>query len=569
MNNVNSNFAELGRLLGRSVRHLRLAMSESRLRKSENLMVSEASDLHDQILEAIGQLSEQVPKKQSLEVLLRMITDHLLQFSGATTTFVHLVGGEDEYLELMSQAGEQIATVGQRLQPGAGMAGMAWESNEQQYISDYQQFGARLMELKNVQQACALPMRSGDSVIGVLGIMFSGNAKSIADLLDTLQRYANMASIAINNAQLLQQVHRELSCSQSLLHFAREISHSDCINTLVEKSSLCLIEKFNCASVSVWAVENDVVTESISAWKKSDESPVPYSSSELDVEVADLIASFSGRDSLSRNISNMRLLPMSCVELSATENDDTSVFLCLDQGEAWGLIRITTQGDACTDELALNHMRSALGQMTMAARLHRALGSAQYRADHDELTGLPNRFSIDNFLKENCGENFVADSSLAVFFIDLDGFKAINDTLGHVAGDKLLVSVASRFRSVVNDECLIARMGGDEFVVIACDVDLDACWEIAASLINSLKSSFDLGRKMEVGASIGIRLLQDSNTGPAELLEQADKAMYVAKIKGKNRFQIWSPFLEASYSKNYTDASANRAEQISAARKAV
>jgi len=166
-----------------------------------------------------------------------------------------------------------------------------------------------------------------------------------------------------------------------------------------------------------------------------------------------------------------------------------------------------------------------------------------FMATHDALTGLPNRTLILDRVEQMLARCARSHAQVLALFIDLDNFKAVNDTLGHATGDALLQAVAARLDAVVRGSDALGRLGGDEFVVV-CEEDpsLDAGPElIAERLLEALKPAFKLGAEEEnhltVNASIGIA--QGRRTSADELLRQADIAMYQAKWDGKNRYAVF------------------------------
>jgi diguanylate cyclase (GGDEF)-like protein/PAS domain S-box-containing protein len=159
-----------------------------------------------------------------------------------------------------------------------------------------------------------------------------------------------------------------------------------------------------------------------------------------------------------------------------------------------------------------------------------------YRANFDIVTGLPNR----SLLLERLGQELKLarreDKRVGVLFIDLDDFKAVNDSLGHQAGDLLLRGVAERLQRRVRETDTVARLGGDEFVVLLAHVADRACTErVADQLIRSLAEGFMVAdQSVRVGASIGIALFPEHGDSPAALIDRADAAMYRAKSGGRS-----------------------------------
>jgi diguanylate cyclase (GGDEF)-like protein len=169
--------------------------------------------------------------------------------------------------------------------------------------------------------------------------------------------------------------------------------------------------------------------------------------------------------------------------------------------------------------------------------LARGQEALAFMATHDSLTGLPNRTLIVDRLEQMLVRARHSKTPVAAFFIDIDNFKSINDTLGHAAGDELLRGVAARLDAVVRDVDALGRLGGDEFVVVAGDMSLVAGPElIAERLLEALTEPIKIGEgqtPVTVTASIGIAA--GERTVAAELLRDADIAMYRAKWGGRNR----------------------------------
>ncbi len=174
----------------------------------------------------------------------------------------------------------------------------------------------------------------------------------------------------------------------------------------------------------------------------------------------------------------------------------------------------------------------------------------KHQAFHDALTGLANRALFRDRLEHALARSARSATSLAVLFLDLDDFKLVNDSLGHAAGDELLVAVASRLMRTLRSGDTAARFGGDEFAILLEETN-DAeypCW-VAERLLEELKPPFRVeDRPVAVRGSIGIAHSQSGMEGPAELLRAADVAMYAAKARGKNCYEIYDPALQRAVS---------------------
>jgi len=165
----------------------------------------------------------------------------------------------------------------------------------------------------------------------------------------------------------------------------------------------------------------------------------------------------------------------------------------------------------------------------------------RHQAFHDPLTGLPNRALFADRLEHALLRKTRRQGSVAVLYIDTDRFKFVNDSLGHEAGDELLVAIAQRLRSCLRPEDTAARPGGDEFTVLLEDVEgVRETEQMAERITDALRDSFDVaGHEVVVSFSIGIALSHDGQRDPAELLRAADTAMFRAKQTGKARYEVY------------------------------
>jgi diguanylate cyclase (GGDEF)-like protein/PAS domain S-box-containing protein len=169
------------------------------------------------------------------------------------------------------------------------------------------------------------------------------------------------------------------------------------------------------------------------------------------------------------------------------------------------------------------------------------------RALHDHLTGLPNRSLFEDRMEHAIRRVRRNGGRVALLYMDLDGFKLVNDTTGHAAGDELLVEVAARLRCFLRDGDTVARLGGDEFAILLEDVtDEDASTSTAARVVELINQPFTLSenREVHIGASVGVAVSRADTQGPEELVSQADTAMYEAKRQGGHRLQLYSVDLE-------------------------
>jgi diguanylate cyclase (GGDEF)-like protein/PAS domain S-box-containing protein len=213
-----------------------------------------------------------------------------------------------------------------------------------------------------------------------------------------------------------------------------------------------------------------------------------------------------------------------------------------DGATLWAALTISVvQGGADDEAFAL----AVLADVTDRRAAEQTL---TYQARHDALTGLPNRYALLERLEAALQRLWGTSAYVAVLFCDLDGFKNLNDTLSHRAGDEVLTGVAERLRGAVRPQDTVARLGGDEFVVIAEDVvSPQEAVALGLRLCACLQAPFRVeGRRVGLSLSVGVATTTDPQASGEDLLRQADLAMYRAKDGGRNRVEAYVDTLEAA-----------------------
>ncbi|MCX7628095.1 MAG: EAL domain-containing protein [Methylophilaceae bacterium] len=230
---------------------------------------------------------------------------------------------------------------------------------------------------------------------------------------------------------------------------------------------------------------------------------------------------------------------------------------CLEKTDFWiGEVWDTRKdGSTYPKNLSISVIRDEKGRIThYVGYFHditeRKLSEEQirYLAHHDALTGLPNRFSLVARMEQMIASAKRASTGIAVMFLDLDRFKAINDTMGHHFGDRVLLEVAKRLKQCVRKSDIVSRLGGDEFVIVLSDnTDPQVASHIADKIRETLSAPYQIeDRTLHTTPSIGICCYPRDGSTPAELMKNADTAMYAAKEAGRNGFCFFSPEMNAA-----------------------
>jgi len=221
------------------------------------------------------------------------------------------------------------------------------------------------------------------------------------------------------------------------------------------------------------------------------------------------------------------------------------------RGEVFRCTLVNKRRDGSTfhEEKTITPLRDGLGNMThfiasgkdVSDRV-RAQEKLEYLAHHDVLTGLPNRALLSDRIEQSLARARRENTAMAVMFLDLDGFKAINDTAGHQVGDRLLAEIANRLQTSVREHDTVARLGGDEFAIILEGTkSMSSVGGIARKLLYSLAMPVHVeGADLYVTTSIGVSRFPRDGEDVHTLLRKADSAMYRAKEAGKNTFRFYS-----------------------------
>ncbi|GGX77617.1 putative bifunctional diguanylate cyclase/phosphodiesterase [Vogesella alkaliphila] len=216
-------------------------------------------------------------------------------------------------------------------------------------------------------------------------------------------------------------------------------------------------------------------------------------------------------------------------------------------GEIWNRRQ---SGELYPEQLSISVVRDEQGQVchyvgifSDISQLKAHEAELERIANFDPLTGLPNRRLLSDRLGQAIRHSARSGKSCAVCFLDLDGFKVINDQYGHAAGDQLLLGVTDNLKAVLRADDTLARLGGDEFVVLLVDVaGSEECAQILERLLAAIRQEVDLADAVvRASASIGVTLYPQDQADADTLLRHADQAMYLAKEAGKNRYQLFDP----------------------------
>jgi diguanylate cyclase (GGDEF)-like protein/PAS domain S-box-containing protein len=308
-------------------------------------------------------------------------------------------------------------------------------------------------------------------------------------------------------------------------------------------------------NVISWRLNEDVRAAAADALERTRRSEAEFRDAFEDAPIGMAIVDLNGRfERVNRALGQVtgfapeQLLEMRLSDIAIEHDEPASAssteraasecqLVQADGSRGWGLLQRSIARDANGDP---SHVLVQLLDLTSRKQAELQLAHA---AEHDVLTGLPNRAYFER--RAHMAIAALGDGrALALLFVDLDNFKVINDSLGHDAGDRLLVLVADRLRGVLRPDDVLARFGGDEFVILLPDTDEQGATATANRLRAELGRPCDLqGQRRFITASVGLTLSDRVDVSASDLLRDGDAAMYRAKISGKDSHVLFDPKL--------------------------
>jgi len=384
------------------------------------------------------------------------------------------------------------------------------------------------------KQIAIANVTSGRRHYGVLAIGEHGSLFT-SQLRNTLETHARLAAAALDAADAMEEARHQAMSAQALLHLSTSLAGIASTEEMASKVVRAVPDVIDCDWVTLLlddggpADSGDGKFRAMSSFGYSDE----------------VAASLAGRVFTAEDIgvnSEFGLAERNYSWLNHAATVSAPIEI---DGATIGFIVVSVASEperlSITPRLA-ERLEGLAAQAAIAINNSRLVDQIRYQAVHDTLTGLPNRALIIDRIDRMLARTRRDGVPVAALFIDLDGFKEVNDTLGHGAGDQLLKAVAERVQTIMRESDGIGRLGGDEFIVL---VDADTASEgpeiIARRLLQALRLPFDLGDAtvdaVAITASIGIAT--GVRTSAVELLRDADIALYAAKAKGKDCYVVF------------------------------
>ena len=496
----------------------------------------DAISIRDGELTAMDSVLVTLMACQDTTSLLTQLADVLVQRTRADGAFVATLQEADEFMEIVAVSGDRSQQIiGTVFKCNEGIMGRAWHACEPVFIEDIARQHS-LFPYRPGTQAFSVPLFVDSEIVGALTVTSDPESPDLSSDIPLLERIGGMASIAITNTHLIDTTKRSLRGTHALAEVSQILPGLDSMSEACDVVCRSILPAVEANRASVFLVNTDGELAPKVSWGAM-QGEVNRASTMPPELTTECIAQWSVDHDKSALIGRLEEDPRESAAVHAARasmNIGSTYCLPLKkQEQVIGAVLISRGrerrnfSDAEIDffKAVVNQLATFIERVSLAHEL-------QHQAFHDQLTGLPNRRSFEVELESHIEQQSSSAISFAVLFIDLDGFKEVNDSHGHAIGDLLLTFVAERLLGEISDSDLLARMGGDEFAVIL-RADDDGL-KTAESLLTCLEDEFLVVKEhLNISASVGISRFPQNGDSVDALLQSADEAMYQAKRSGK------------------------------------
>ena len=561
-------------------------------RASEKARADQRQERLTRMFAALSATNEAIMRAKTRAELFELVCGAAAVGGKFTSTTIALLRPGEDFLENVSAAGpdwvraKAVNLSADASRPeGQGLSGLAIRTRKTCISNDYLgDFGAdshfyHMVRNSGTRSGAALPLLKDGEPIGALVFLSSELDAFSAEMIGLLERLAMNVSFALDNFDRADEKARADEQKQRLSRmFAALSATNEAIMRAGSRGELYQLVCEAAASGGRFTSTAIALAKPDSEYMEFVASAGPTAESACQVTLSVNEAHPEGRGvcgiafrSGQPCIFNDYLADPRSEAFHARAREDGSRscagFPLIVRRQVVGvMLYISLEKDAFTSEFAellrrlADNVSFALESFDRADEKSRADERIEYLASHDSLTNLPNRDMFNELLRHAIESADRHQRKFAVMFIDLDRFKVINDSLGHAAGDMLLVEVADRLRSRLRASDVVARLGGDEFVVLLDETAArDDVEQIAGDLLSSLSRPLQLsGHECHTSASIGIALYPDDGSDVQALTKNADMAMYMAKEDGKNGFRFFSKEIKTQSIERLTLESALR-----------
>jgi len=425
-----------------------------------------------------------------------------------------------------------------------GVFAQVRESGEAAYMEDYQQLKTRFADhkLDRLTSLVMVPLKQQGVVIGAFTAMWNDEVHSVsAEDIEILRQFGDLASIALERANIQRKIAYQNQLLQSLAMTTTSLVGQLDVDLILQNVLKQAAELIGVPHGFIQLLEDEDEIQYIKC-AMGNYSGIAGQRIPLQGLAGEVVK--SGQIMLIEDYQNWEKRPHGSFfdEISMTMQAPLH-----SQGKVVGTLGLSAFGERVpvdSEKLAILEQYANVASIALQnAITHQKITRLAF---HDTLTGLPNRAYLNLQLGEDLHKESSEAAVGAVLFIDLDDLKMVNDNFGHTSGDSVIITAGKYIVEAVGTETFVARMGGDEFIVVlAGENRRDSIQQVADRLLKSLHREYAVGAQtLHMSASIGVTVYPDDADSVEEILQTADSAMYAAKAAGRNCWRFYEPEMQ-------------------------
>lgn len=499
-----------------------------------------ALEMRDNFISALSDVSMQLLESKSIDQLMDNVAKQAASLSNSKSAFVSIVHESGQYMEILGATGRFLDFKGFQHIKGDDVAGLAWDLEELVLMEGKSSENGVVELWGDSIKRCAVPFFIENQFAGVVCVALDPVGASLANHLDILKLFTRTVSISIENSLLINNQKEELVRHIAVGEITQSFYSAANLRELIDSVCKSLLGVFESKHITVCKINKDEKFVLLAEWQNDNDGVRRASYSNVKM-MSDSIAKWcvdnkqcamvprgveDERDSTAVNRIR-KLLGIGC----------TITIPLIQDGVVWGVISMGKDADQKNyTDVELSLLELLASQLSSSVMRQNLLDKIHFQAFHDSLTKLPNRLKFENTLSRLVTLEDAKQEKFALLFLDLDGFKSVNDNQGHTVGDELLKSVSQRLAGCLHEKDLLARMGGDEFAVLLRGVkSQESAHAIALRLSNAIGQKFTIGQyNLKIGVSVGVSFFPENGKTVDDLLRNADFAMYEAKAEGNS-----------------------------------
>jgi diguanylate cyclase (GGDEF)-like protein len=547
-------------------------------RAAEKVRADEQKERLTRMFAALSATNEAIIRAKCRTELYELVCEAAAKGGRFNSASILLPRSGSDRLDVVASAGPTAANArrlnvssSEAYPEGRGICGTAFRTRRANLSNDFPgdprgEAFRQVIQSDGAQSGAAFPLLVDGQVTGVMLFISSEKNTFTEEFAELLQRLADNISFALENfARADEKARTEQQKDNLARMFAALSATNEAIMRAKSRTQLYELVCEAAAKGGRFVSTNILLVQPDSDFFESIAAAGPKAESSRRVQV-----SFSEARPEGRGLAGTAYRTASaCISNDYLSSQNTQAFhsqahkdgaksgaafpLFVAEKVVGVMLFISLEKDTFTAEFSellqrlADNVSFGLEGFDRADEKSRADERIEYLASHDSLTQLPNREMFNGLLRHTIEAAGRYQRQFAVLFIDLDRFKVINDSLGHEAGDRLLVEVAGRLRGALRSSDIVARLGGDEFVVILEETaERHDVERIAANILSTLSQPLELsGHECHTTASIGIAMYPHDGTDVRSLTKNADMAMYLAKEDGKNGFRFFTREIKA------------------------